>query len=170
MINTCAYTCRRFKDFADLNSQVKQNFKGHHLRSSLPPLPEKLLKITTDHLDPAFIQDRKAKLDCFLRDLVQIPHVADMTCVKAFLGIIDQIREVSFSYHLPRLGLTLAANVKNVQVSPAVVQSIQNPENCEGVFVGDCVSRINGVSVNGLNFQGTLCSCLIHFQTHLSLI
>jgi hypothetical protein len=32
---------RRFRDFAELNSQVKQNFKGHHLRSSLPPLPEK---------------------------------------------------------------------------------------------------------------------------------
>jgi len=30
---------RRFRDFADLNSNIKQNFKGHHLRSSLPSLP-----------------------------------------------------------------------------------------------------------------------------------
>lgn len=82
---------RRFKDFADLNSQVKQNFKGHHLRTSLPAFPEKVLKFTTDHMDPAFIQDRKAKLDMFLNDLVLIPHVADMTCTKAFLGLIDQV-------------------------------------------------------------------------------
>ena len=146
---------RRFKDFADMNSQIKQNFKGHHLRSSLPLLPEKVLKITTDHLDPAFIQDRKHKLDLYIRDLVLIPHVADMTCVKAFLGLVDQIREISYSFHLPKLGITLAANMKNVQVSPAVVQSIQSPENCPLVCVGDCLSRINGASVNGLNFSGT---------------
>jgi hypothetical protein len=149
-------TSRRFKDFADLNSQVKQNFKGHHLRSSLPLLPEKLLKITTDHRDPSFIQDRRSKLDMFIREMVAIPHVVDMSCLKAFLGLIDQIREVSFDFHLPKLGLTLAANVKNVAVSPAVVQSIQTPEYCDGIGIGDCVSRINGVSVNGLNFTGVV--------------
>ena len=33
---------RRFRDFADMNSQVKQNLKGHVLLSSIPALPEKL--------------------------------------------------------------------------------------------------------------------------------
>jgi hypothetical protein len=110
--------------------------------------------MTTDHMDPSFIEERKMKLNTFLRDLVMIPHVADMSCMKAFLGLIDQIREVSYTFHLPKLGLTLAANVKNVTVSPTVVQSIQTPENCEGICIGDCVSRINGVSVNGTNFAG----------------
>ena len=52
----------RFRDFAELNSQIKQNLKGHHLRSSLPPLPEKLSKITTDHRSNLFLEDRYAKL------------------------------------------------------------------------------------------------------------
>ena len=54
---------RRFKEFADLNSQIKQNFKGHHLRSSIPEFPEKTLKVLSDHREPGFIQERRAKLD-----------------------------------------------------------------------------------------------------------
>lgn len=83
--------CRRFKDFADMFSQVKQNFKGHHLRSSLPELPERTLKLTTDHMDPSFIADRKNKLHEFITALLAIPHVANMTCVKAFLGLMEQV-------------------------------------------------------------------------------
>lgn len=49
--------CSRFRDFSELNSQVKQNFKGHHLREALPPLPEKPLKSLTDHKDPQVQHD-----------------------------------------------------------------------------------------------------------------
>jgi PX domain len=58
---------RRFRDFAELNSQVKQNLKGHHLRTSLPLLPEKLSKITTDHTDPAFLESRYTGLEIFIK-------------------------------------------------------------------------------------------------------
>jgi hypothetical protein len=92
-VNTSVH--RRFKDFADMFSQVKQNFKGHHLRSSLPELPDKTLKLTTDHMDPLFITDRKTKLHNFMKTLLAIPHVADMTCVKAFLGLMEQVRPVT---------------------------------------------------------------------------
>ena len=54
---------RRFRDFSELNSQVKQNFKGHHLRSSLPPFPEKHSKLTTNHGNQAFLIDRYTKLE-----------------------------------------------------------------------------------------------------------
>jgi hypothetical protein len=86
---------RRFRDFADLNSQVKQNFKGHHLRSSLPPFPEKTPKFATDHLDPTFIQERRQKLLFYLRLLLDVPHVAEMTCVKSFLGLMEQVPSLS---------------------------------------------------------------------------
>ena len=72
-------------------SQIKQNFKGHHLRSSLPQFPEKTLKLLTNHLDRIFITERRQKLDTFLKQLVTIPHVADMTCVKAFLGLMNKV-------------------------------------------------------------------------------
>ena len=55
---------------------VKQNLKGHHLRSSLPIFPEKTLKLTTDHMDSSFIRDRMLKLDIFLKELVTVPHVS----------------------------------------------------------------------------------------------
>lgn len=65
--------------------------KGHHLRDVLPPLPEKPLKQFTDHTDLAFIQDRCFKLERFLINMNSIPHVASMVCMKAFLGIMDQV-------------------------------------------------------------------------------
>jgi hypothetical protein len=49
---------RRFRDFAELNSFVKQDFKGHHLFLSLPYLPEKCSKLFTNHNDPTFIEGR----------------------------------------------------------------------------------------------------------------
>jgi hypothetical protein len=55
-VSTVVY--RRFRDFAELNSWVKESLKGHHLFLSLPSLPEKCSKLLTDHNDPAFIERR----------------------------------------------------------------------------------------------------------------
>lgn len=85
---------RRFREFAELNSQVKQNMKGHHLRDVLPPLPEKTSKHFFDHKDLNFIQERTFKLETFLCNMVSIPHVANMICMKAFLGIMDKVRRL----------------------------------------------------------------------------
>lgn len=146
--------CRRFKDFAELNSQVKQNFKGHHLRSSLPPLPEKTPKFAADHLDPAFIQERRVKLQYFLRTLLDVPHVAEMTCVKSFLGLMEQVKEVSYVFRVPKIGLGLVPSDKIGSLRTAVVSQIISNEHCLGVEVGDVVSRVNGVSVTGMSFRG----------------
>lgn len=69
--------------------------KGHHMRDVLPPLPDKPLKQFTDHKDLGFIQERMFKLENFLSNMVSIPHVANMICMKAFLGIMDQVRALS---------------------------------------------------------------------------
>lgn len=166
----------RFRDFAELNSQVKQNLKGHHLREIIPPLPEKPLKSLTDHRDPTFIQDRQAKLEIYLTALVAIPHVCDMICVKAFLGMMDQVsdtppltpyllfirplqvREYSVSFHIPTLGLTLVPAEKsqadNVGVA-VLVGSVQKPE-VGSITPGDSISKINGVPIANLNFNGVI--------------
>ena len=98
---------RRFREFADLNSQVKQNFKGHHLRSSIPEFPEKTPKYLTDHRDPSIMNERMNKLNNYLNILLTVPHVSDMTCIKAFVGLMEQVKEISYSFHLPTLGLNL---------------------------------------------------------------
>mmetsp|Transcript_17466 Transcript_17466/g.15749 ORF Transcript_17466/g.15749 Transcript_17466/m.15749 type:complete len:332 (+) Transcript_17466:25-1020(+) len=147
---------RRFKDFADMFSQVKQNFKGHHLRSSLPIFPEKTLKLTTDHMDPTFINDRREKLSTFLANLLTIPHVSEMTCIKAFLGLMDQVKEFSISFHVPTLGLSLVAPEKQSIENPAIVGIIQKPELCPGLFSGDSITKINGLPVAGSTFTGVV--------------
>ncbi len=115
------FNSRRFKDFVELNSQVKQNLKGNHLRWALPPIPEKPLKAMTDHRDPAFIQDRAAKLEIFISALVSVPHVSDMICVKAFVGIMEQVREFSLSFHVPTIGMSLLPSDRLGDNTPAIV-------------------------------------------------
>ena len=82
---------RRFRDFSELNSGIKQNLKGHHLRRSLPSLPKKQLKLMTNHQDLEFISERSNQLSQYLRDLVLVPHVSEMTILKSFLGLMDQV-------------------------------------------------------------------------------
>ena len=146
---------RRFKEFAELNSQCKQNLKGNHLRSSLPPLPDKPLKFTTDHSDMNFINQRKIELSNFLRQLISVPHVSEMNCLKAFLGIINHVREFSVLFTLPQLGLQLQPN-ERIKSTPVIVGNVLNAEQCPGIFTGDAVSKINGVPIVGMNFKGVV--------------
>lgn len=149
---TSTFVHRRFKDFAELNSQVKQNLKGHHMRSSLPAFPEKTSKLLADHLDPFFIADRKAKLQIYLRRLIDIPHAAEMTCVKSFLGLMEQVKEVSYVFQEQKIGLGLVPSEKTA-LKTAVVSQIIKEGAAPGIEVGDIISRINGVSISGLGFK-----------------
>ena len=146
---------RRFRDFVDMFSLVKQNFKGHHLRSSLPEFPEKTLKLTTNHMDPGFIDFRRKELHLFLNELLDIPHVSQMICVKAFLGLMQQVREFSISFRLPKLGLSLTKPHNKLANTPAIVGLIENHDVCFELVVGDAITKINGISVAGTNFAGT---------------
>eukprot|EP01031_Cornospumella_fuschlensis_P027616 gene27616-33350_t len=169
---------RRFRDFAEMNSAA--NFKGNHLLAALPPLPEKPLKMLTDHRDPAFIQDRQLKLESYLVNLIAIPHVPDMISVKAFLGIMDEVREYSLSFHTPQLGISLSPQTSansldtTVVVGEVVKEELKTPppptvshtpspthQSSHTIQPGDVVSKVNGVCVgsvamgDGLNvFEG----------------
>ena len=166
--NVATAVHRRFRDFADLHDQVRQNLRGHHLFSSIPPLPEKTIKIGQEslHSDPAFISARREKLEAYLTQLLRVPHVSEMVCTRAFLGLMESVREFSFLYHSQQLGVTLQRTVKE----GASVGSLQNPEQSPGLRVGDAVSKINGVVVADLNFNGTVARirrlprpCVVHF-------
>lgn len=78
---------RRYHDFADLNSQIKQNLKGNQFHSLLPNLPGKEIKIFFDHRDPTFVSERQISLQRYLKELVGIPHVCKMSC-KIFINFI----------------------------------------------------------------------------------
>jgi len=152
---------RRFRDFVDLHENIKQNLKGNHLYSSLPSLPDKTLKIGSNvavHSDPAFIQARLSKLDGYLSALIRVPHVADMVALRAFLGILECVREYSVVYRSSQLGITLQRTSIPPAHESAVVGSVPEATEAEenGVKVGDAVSKLNGVAVEDLNFSGTI--------------
>ena len=157
---------RRFRDFADLHEQVRHNLKGHHLYSSIPALPPRPLKITNGakHLEPSFISGRLQALDLYVSALIALPHVSEMTCTKAFLGLMESVREYSVVFHQQQLGLTLlrAPVSTSVLSEAAVVGSIQSGEHgheqtaTAGLTVGDSVSKINGTHLADLNFNGTV--------------
>ena len=149
---------RRFRDFVDLHENVKQNLKGNHLYNSLPSLPDKTLKIGSNvavHTDPSFIQARLSKLDSYLSALIRVPHVADMVALRAFLGILECVREYSVVYRSSQLGITLQRTSIPPAHESSVVGSVPEAEE-NGVRVGDAVSKLNGVAVEDLNFSGTI--------------
>ena len=104
---------RRFREFADLNSQVKQNFKGHHLRSSIPEFPEKTPKYLTDHRDPSFMNERMNKLNNYLNiTLTRIRSTVGRVEVRGGGGVSchwTELRIPSLLLHHPSLHYSLLA-------------------------------------------------------------
>ena len=107
--NILTTTHRRFRDFADLHEQVRQNLRGNHLYGSIPSLPEKTIKIGQEqlHANPEFIRCRVEKLNLYVTQLLRVPHVSEMVCTRAFLGLMESVREFSIVYREQQLGLTL---------------------------------------------------------------
>jgi len=145
---------RRFKDFVNLNSDIRQHFKGHHLLSSLPSLPERKSKMMTDHNDPAFLTERETQLQTYLTSLIRVPHVSDLTSTKAFLGLMEKVRETSLVFTTQTIGITLIPC--DSPGTPAVIGFIQNPDSCMGLLAGDIVSKINGNATGSLTFNGVV--------------
>lgn len=145
---------RRFKDFVVLHSDIKQQFKGHHLLSSLPSLPEKKSKLIVDHSDPAFLSAREHDLQTYLTALIRIPHVNDLVSTKAFLGLMEKVRETSMVFTTPTIGVTLIPC--DSPGTPAVVGFIQNSDACSTLMAGDIVSKINGTGTGSLTFNGVV--------------
>eukprot|EP01041_Mallomonas_annulata_P013193 gene13193-27906_t len=110
---------RRFRDFADMNSQVKQSLKGHHLRTSLPILPEKQNKLCND---PSFISQRLHQLQNYLNTLITVPHVQEMMCLRIFLGINGNLKEMSYLVKSVTLGLLLQPST--TPGTPVVVANV----------------------------------------------
>ena len=107
---------RRFRDFTELDDQIRAALQGHHLQSSLPRLPRKELKFLTDHTDPSFLNERRANLEVgihlptavflaslphlgryaflddipckvYIKRLIRVPHVLQVPCTLPFVGM-----------------------------------------------------------------------------------
>ena len=97
----------------------------------------------TDHQDPLFISERMRMLGLYISELVLVPHVPDMTCVKSFLGMMDKVREISFLFPSENLGIGFMPSHRP-GVAAAIVGSLLNSReiNFPEIRVGDVVSKV----------------------------
>jgi hypothetical protein len=78
---------KRFSDFVALYETVRMMYGGSHLAKNIPPPPGKQLKMTTDHLSQNFLDDRKEKLDNFMKKLSDFPGIMGVPGIQGFCGL-----------------------------------------------------------------------------------
>lgn len=76
--------------------------------------------------------------------------------MKAFLGLMDDVKEYSLSFHAPTLGMSLVPGGGKPEVEgvAVLVGTIEKSDTASVVQTGDAISKINGIPVAGLNFNG----------------
>lgn len=149
---------RRYREFQNLLEQVHAAFKGHHLRSSIPELPGRQLKLLVDHTDQAFVEERRLLLENAMGKLLSVPHVASMVPVQVFLGFFDRLKEHSVVFSQRDLGLSITRTRQNVPGAEEAILVTRVREVQGGlrtrVMVGDTVSKVNGEPVSKFGFDG----------------
>ena len=163
---------RRYREFQCLFEQVHAAFKGHHLRSSLPDLPGRQLKLLVDHTDTAFVEERRLLLETAVGKLLSVPHVCAMVPVQVFLGFFDRLKEHSVVFTQRDLGMSITRTVvPEESIIVTRVKEVGQGGQQTRVMVGDTVSKVNGEPVSkyggfdGVAFQISkgLRPIVIHF-------
>lgn len=142
---------RRYSDFVALNDVMAGALKGHAAGTLMPKLPAKSLKFAVDHMDPAFIEQRRVALGRYIEHLVTIPHVASSPSMHSFLGIHESAQEFSLVVTTPSLGCTLQRS--RDPATPALVAGVKPGFEGSGLRPGDVVSKINGCSTCDIAFK-----------------
>ena len=158
---------RRFRDFTELDDTVTAAFAGHHMRSSMPPLPSKKIKFMQDHLDSNFLETRRAELDAYVDRLCRVPHVWSTPGMEPFFGVASNAREYSFLFTQRTLGFTVGKcgpkkspengdKVYEPPDFPAFVASIDPDALVPGLKVGDLISKISGKATCNWPFKAVV--------------
>lgn len=79
---------KRFGQFFEMDSMLRQAFiEDLEFLEQLPPPPERKPKLLNDHMDPSFIEQRRALLEAYLQKLVVIPRVVRHAVFLQFVGV-----------------------------------------------------------------------------------
>jgi len=76
-----AYAMKRYSQFRELNKALKEEMS----RFSFPPLPPKEMIIWTDHTDTRFVEERRALLEYYLREVLKHEEIRTSQMVHDFL-------------------------------------------------------------------------------------
>ncbi|KAA0171101.1 hypothetical protein FNF27_06405 [Cafeteria roenbergensis] len=143
---------RRFRDILAAYDAVQAAYRGTPLAAALPAAPSRSASWFVDHFAPAFIEDRRQRLESFLRALVVTPRAADNGDLRGMLGLsTGTIRETSVIFPSGPLGLDLRPDGANTAVRGfSRVGTQQGAAEASGrVSVGDLISKVNGADVVG---------------------
>jgi hypothetical protein len=66
------------------------------------------------------------------------------------------VKEFSISFRVETLGLSLISPERPSVDNPALVGIIHKPDLCPGLYSGDAITKINGLSVSGMTFNGVV--------------
>jgi len=80
----------RFNSFMSTYQLLKSMYKKHPtLKSNLPPIPGKDIKMMRNHTDPAFVEKRREGLNDFVTKLATFPGVLTVPGLRDWLGLND---------------------------------------------------------------------------------
>ena len=91
-----------------------------------------------------------------MRKLIGVPHVLRIPFTSPFLGIANQMREISVLFTDRTLGITVTRSA--VPDYPAVVGAINGGPGAGVVCVGDIVSKVNGDPASNMAFEELVAS------------
>jgi len=79
---------KRFVQFYDMDLALRTSFANDpDALAQLPPPPERKSKLWTDHLSPAFVEERRALLENYLKKLIRIEKVVRNPEFLEFIGV-----------------------------------------------------------------------------------
>ncbi|GMH73304.1 hypothetical protein TrLO_g1003 [Triparma laevis f. longispina] len=76
----------RFSEFQTLYKTVRSMWGSSHLAKSIPPPPEKQMKIATNHFSEEFVERRREGLNEFMNRLGNFPGILSVPGIQEFLG------------------------------------------------------------------------------------
>jgi hypothetical protein len=143
---------RRFRDILSAYEAIQSAYKGSQLAATIPSPPSRSFSMFVDHFAPHFIEERRDKLQSFLRSLAGVPRALDNSDLQGILGLSSNaIRETSVMFASGALGMKLSPKQGNSVVTEFVaVGGAAGPAESSGrVGIGDLISKVNGVDVIG---------------------
>jgi hypothetical protein len=79
---------KRFGQFFDMHAALRESLANDPAAfATLPPPPARKVKLLFNHMDAAFVEQRRTLLENYLKNLLACPHVVRSEIFLAFLGV-----------------------------------------------------------------------------------
>lgn len=77
----------RFSEFAAFDAALRRALAKIHMWSNLPALPPRRWRLFVDHTTDAFLEERRAALEAYLRQVLHLPGMVQRGVVRKFLDL-----------------------------------------------------------------------------------